>query len=133
MKFPNWKWDILTPMAGVGLTVALAAALFFLFSSPADALSDPLGRLRVYTFACGTSAAQIMPTGAPRSAKAMRIWNNSTTPVYLGGADVNTSTLGWPICTDASVCEQPAFPIDSNPVVYCVAGSTVNVKVFLGY
>lgn len=112
--------------------MAIAAIIGFA-AIPAHALSDPLGRLRVYTFACGTSAAQVLPTGAPRSAKAMRLWNNSTTPVFLGGADVNTSTLGWPICTDTAVCEQASFPIDSNPVVYCVTGSTVNIKVFAGY
>lgn len=116
--------------------VLFAASVLFCyvaFSPRAEALSDPLAYVRTFTFSCTTSAARIVPSTSVRTQKAMRVWNNSTTPIYLGGSDVDTSTKGWPICTDTANCEQASFPIDSQAVVYCVAGSTVSLKVITGF
>lgn len=121
----------------LGLLLVTAGSLGVLFllslAFPAEALSDPLSLVRVFQFSCTTTAAQIKPTDVPRNAKAMRIWNNSTTPVYLGGSDVtNGLTKGWPICTDTAACEQASFPIDVVANVYCRAGSSTTVQVFFG-
>lgn len=132
------KWDIpdiaLTAI-GALVTVLYAVVLFsVLAATDADALSDPLGSVRVFQFTCTTSAQVIKPSSNPKGAKSLRLWNNSATPVYLGGADVtNGLTNGWPICTNTAACEQASFPIDSNPVVYCRAGSSVTIQAFWGY
>lgn len=114
--------------------IVLAAFVFacLWFASPAKALSDSLGTVRVYTFSCTTTAAKIIPSSGVRSVKAQRFWNNSTSPVYIGGTDVDTSTKGWPICTDTAACEQASFPIDAGTTVWCKAGSTVSLLVFTG-
>jgi len=115
-------------------TFALGMLGLAMYVSPVQALSDPVSGIRVFQFSCGTTAAKILPTSGTRSAKAMRVWNNSTTPVYLGGSDVSSSTAtGWPICTDTAACEQAAFPVDSVANVYCKAGSSVTVSVMFGF
>jgi hypothetical protein len=108
-------------------------AALFLLAPQADALADPLAYVRTYTFSCTTGAARIVPSSNIRTQRAMRVWNSSATPIYLGGSDVNTSTTGWPICTDTALCEQASFPVDSQAVVYCVAGSTVSLKVVTAF
>lgn len=90
-------------------------------------LSTSLGRVRVFQQSCGTSAAKLTDN-LPYSA--VRVWNNSTTAVYLGGSNVNTSTTGMPICTTTS-CIDDDLPSDVREV-WCVAGSSVTVTVIAG-
>jgi hypothetical protein len=113
---------------------AVAVIMLFVAALPAHGLSDPLASIRSFRFTCGTAALVIKPSAGVASAKAMRFLNLSATPVYLGGSDVTTDTTkGYPICTDTAACDGAAFPVDSNPVVYCRAGSSVNLVVMSGY
>lgn len=118
---------------GFLLLVAVFFGLSILFTPRAEALSDPLGSVRVYSFDCGTTALNIKAPTFPKSSKSMRIVNMSATPVFVGGPDVNLTTQGYGICSDAAVCESKSLAIDSNPVIWCaVTTGTVTVKVVAG-
>ncbi|MCC7173491.1 MAG: hypothetical protein IT459_23810 [Planctomycetes bacterium] len=106
------------------LPVAIAA-----FALLAMGLGTSLAKIRTHTVTCGTTATAITDgTGA----SSMLIWNNSATPVYLGGSDVNTTTEGFPICTDTANCLRADMPIDAK-YLYCrVSAGTVTVRVLAG-
>lgn len=126
------SWRIRQAVAGSAFLLLACFLGFLVWTPPAEALSDPLGTFRVYTFSCTTAGQQIVPSSGRKSSKAARFWNNSATPVYLGGSDVATTSTGYPICTDTAVCEASGFSIDSAPVVWCRAGSTVSIVVSVG-
>lgn len=114
--------------------LAFSALVVLSYAFPAQALSDPFSQVRVFQVSCGTTATLIRPSDAPRSKRALRVWNNSTTPIYLGGSDVTGGlTKGWPVCTDTSACEQASFPLDASGDVYCrTASGSVTTQVFFG-
>lgn len=92
-------------------------------------LSTSLGRVRAYQVACTTTATAISDGHSQSSGL---IWNNSATPVFLGGSDVNATTEGFPICTDTATCLRADMPIDAK-YLYCrVSSGTVAVKVLAG-
>ncbi len=117
----------------IGLTLFLLLFVALVFSTQASALSDTLGSFRAYTFTCTTTPQRLAPSSGVKSSKAMRVWNNSATSVFLGGSDVATTSTGYPICTNTTNCEMSALPIDAAPVVWCrVASGTVDVLVLAG-
>lgn len=89
----------------------------------------PLGGLRAFTVTCATTATAVTD-GTPYLSGLL--WNNSATPVYLGAANVNTTTLGFPICTDTAVCLRPDMPADARHSYCRVASGTVAIKVLAG-
>jgi len=106
------------------LLVAIAA-----FALLAMGLGSSLGRIRTHTVTCATTATAIADG---HNASSMLIWNNTATPVYLGGSDVDTTTAGFPICTDTATCLRADMPIDAK-YLYCrVSSGTVAVKVLAG-
>ena len=108
--------------------LSLAAALVVV-ALLALGLSSSLGNMRAHTVTCGTTATAVTDGYA---ASSMLLWNNSATPVYLGGANVNTTTLGFPICTDTATCLRSDMPVDGK-YLYCrVAAGSVAIKVLAG-
>lgn len=92
-------------------------------------LSTSLGRIRAYQVACTTTATAISDGHSQSSGL---IWNNSATAVYLGGSDVNTTTTGFPICTNTASCLRADMPIDAK-YLYCrVAAGSTTVTVLAG-
>jgi hypothetical protein len=62
----------------------------------------------------------------------VRCFNLTTTPVYLGGSNVNTSTLGYPICTDTASCPESAITVDGQNVYGIVASGSTTVTCIKG-
>lgn len=92
-------------------------------------LSTSLGNMRAHQVACTTSATAVTDGYA---ASSMLLWNNSATPVYLGAANVNTTTRGFPICTDTAACLRADMPIDGK-YLYCIVGAgSVTLTVLAG-
>lgn len=115
-----------------GIAVIFAAALFL--ATRSEALADTLGFVRVFTMTCTTTAQRVVPTSGRFGSRSMRLWNNSSTSVFLGGSDVATTSTGYPICTNTANCEASGITLDANPVVFCrVASGTVDVLVFQGF
>lgn len=54
---------------------------------------------RSFAFTVGTTAARIEPATGAKTYDRIRCWQAGDTPVYFGGADVNTRE-GFPICTN---------------------------------
>lgn len=117
-------------IAGVALA-ALAGLVWF--TPAANALADSLGIARSYEVSCTTGATRLRPASGLSGFAAFKVWNNSTTAVYIGGSDVDTSTKGYPICTTSS-CDGASIPVDAKPdVFFCrVAVGSVTVKVLAG-
>lgn len=102
---------------------------FDAISRSAPALNTSLNNVRSYQVACTTTATPITD-GVGQSA--VLVWNGSTTPVYLGNASVNTTTLGFPICTVAASCPYASIALDAK-YPYCrVAAGSVTIKVMAG-
>jgi hypothetical protein len=116
--------------AYLGLFAAFAALL----ALKSNALSDPLGKGGSYEVTCGTTATAMGPATPFVTYHAFRVWNNSTTPVFIGGANVATTLTGMPYCTDTAVCISASESIDATPGgFFCrVASGTVVVKVIAG-
>ena len=92
-------------------------------------LSTSLGNMRAHQVACGDTATPVTD-GYPASS--MLLWNNSATPVYLGASNVNTSTRGFPICTDTASCLRADMPLDGK-YLYCIVGAgSVTLTVLAG-
>jgi hypothetical protein len=121
-------------------TVALVALFFIVVaavfaSMSASALSDPVGEYQVFVHACTGATSRIESPTTGKSFKAFQLWNNSTTPVFFGGSDVNTATdgtaKGWPICTNTAACPRAFQEVDGIPTsLYCKAGSSVNILIW---
>ena len=92
-------------------------------------LSTSLGRMRAFQVTCSTTATAITD-GYPISSAL--VWNNSATAVYLGGADVTTTTAGFPICTNTASCLRGDMPADAKAMYCRVAAGTVVVTVLAG-
>lgn len=93
------------------------------------ALPASLGHLRAFQVSCGTTAA-LLSDGLPISSAL--ILNNSATAVYLGGSDVDTTTHGFPICTNTAACLRPDMPLDGKRLSCIVASGSVTVTVLAG-
>ena len=110
--------------------IAIAVTFGIILTPKAMALADSLSKGTSYEIACDTTAVRLSPT---TQYSAFRFWVNSSTPVYVGGSDVNTSTAGMPYCTDTAACVLATDSIDGNPSEFwCRAGSAVTVKVIAG-
>jgi len=92
-------------------------------------LSNPLGNLRTYTVTCLTTATSIRGSQAMSSAM---IWNNSATPIFMGGADVDNSTKGMPFCTDGSACVSSSATLDVNGAFCLSTGGAATLLVMAG-
>jgi len=111
----------------------LLAGIIVLAQQQASAQAAPLGRIRTFNVTCTTSATPIKPPDGLTSISAWSVWQNSATPVYIGGSDVtNGTTKGWPICTDTAVCPASTISFDANAVGFCRAGSSQTVVVVSG-
>jgi hypothetical protein len=106
--------------------------LLMTYPTSVNALADSLGFYRSYQVSCTSSAAKMCRTGYC-SFQAFKFWVNSSTPVYMGGSDVDTSTKGMPYCTDSANCVQAMESVDGSPSsMSCVSGGTVTVTVIAG-
>jgi hypothetical protein len=74
----------------------VVTTLLLTFSATASAEEDAA---RSFSFSVGTTAARIEPATGVKSYDWIRCWQAADTPVYVGGADVNTRE-GFPICTN---------------------------------
>jgi len=74
----------------------VVTSLLLAFSTTARAQDDVA---RSFSFSVGTTAARIEPATGVKSYDWIRCWQAGDTPVYVGGADVNTRE-GYPICTN---------------------------------
>jgi hypothetical protein len=109
------------------------ALVTFMFSSGAFALANTLGFVRVFQLSCDGTVRKIVPASGRTGSLAVLLWNSTSTAVFIGGSDVNTTTTGIPICSSSS-CVSSSLSIDSNPVLYCqTAGSTVTLTVLQGF
>lgn len=54
----------------------------------------------------------------------LRCWNNSATPVYLGGASAQT----YPICTDTAACPESVLTLPVTNVWALSSSGTVGLK-----
>lgn len=112
----------------VGLGVVLGLLMASSLSDNAQALSAPLFRAGDYAVTCGTTATQINTVGGNS------LWcdNNSTTSVFLGGSDVDTT--GICISKDAANCPRRDVPADfGSGALFCrVASGTVTLQCLAG-
>lgn len=104
----------------VYVLLAVACGLALWFAKPTQALSDPLSRFVAWTVTCNSTARSLAPASGFIPRKGFEITNGAAV-IYLGGSNVNTTTLGYPIAIDG------VKSIDGAPsALYCVsAGSSV--------
>ena len=108
----------------VALLVVLASIVGV--SSDADALADPLGRIRSYQITCDTTARKLAPTSGYVPTSAFKFKNGSAT-IFLGGSDVNGTTAGYSYAASAEDA------IDAAPgVVWCYSATSSVVTVIAG-
>lgn len=98
---------------------SIIVAAIFLSLLVLTGLSTSLGNMRAHQVLCTTDPTAVTDG---YNASSMLLWNNSTTPVYLGASNVNTTTRGFPICTDTATCLRADMPIDGK-YLYCIVGS----------
>ena len=104
---------------------------------PADV--TPINRARGYQISCDTTAIKMSPAsgiGSPSTGgpgfQSFKFWNNTTTLVYVGGSDVDT-TKGIPYCTTAASCPQSFDSYDGNPAgFWCYASGATTVTILAG-
>ena len=89
-------------------------------------LSKTGGKTQALRFSCSTTAARIIDVSKLPDHSAIRISNLSSTPVFVGGPDVDTVAtaggLGYPICTDASTCTESSITV-AVTTIYCIVAS----------
>jgi hypothetical protein len=85
-----------------------------------------------FSVSCSTSATAVVPSTGAGIEDAF-IFNSSSTPVYIGGSSVGTST-GIPVCSDTATCVGTSLAINAvRGAVYCrVSSGTVSVRVLSG-
>lgn len=107
------------------VVAACAVALLML-----TGLANPVGGIRTFQVACLASAPVAVTDS--KGVSALRVWNNSATPVYLGSSAMTGATNGMPICTATASCIAADMPIDGGGL-YCLSSSgTVTVTVIAG-
>ena len=80
-----------------------------------------------WTQNCTGSAAKIdRPTGI-KGYVSILVWNNSSTPIYLGASDVSSS--GMPYCTAAATCPMSFESFDVTNLWCITGGGTVPIIV----
>lgn len=109
-------------LLGIVISIAAMAAL---------GLGAPLNGSHTFPVACGTAATRIADTTST-GLSAFMAWNNSTTLVYVGGSDVDTSTKGMPICTTAATCFASSIAIDGGGAYCIVASGSTTIEVIGG-
>lgn len=108
----------------------ILGAFVVIAATAALGLSTPLGGGHTFQVTCATTATRIAdPTSTGISS--FLAWNNSATAAFIGGSDVNATTLGLPICTTNS-CFSSSFSIDGGGM-YCMSvGGAVVLTVVAG-
>jgi hypothetical protein len=101
------------------------------FSLFAMALAAPMSKIGSFQESIADSATLIDPDDG-YGYSSVRCFNLTTTPVYLGGSNVNTSTLGYPICTDTAACPESAITVDGQNVYGIVATGSTTVTCIKG-
>lgn len=67
------------------------------------------------------------------SMASIKIENNTTTPVYLGGSTVQPGSNVLAICTDTATCHQAGISIDTETgALYCTATASTTVRALAG-
>lgn len=121
------KWYL-----GGGLIGLFVVGLYLAFpAEPADAYDTPLAKVHAYQLGCVASAGGISLKKSTdlQNYSHLTVWNNSATPVYIGGSDI-TSTLGLPICTDTAACPAASISMDAAGA-YCLSSSGTKTVVVL--
>lgn len=110
----------------IGLVIGLGCMASCI--DDAQALSSPLFKAADYAVTCGTTAVQINTN----SGNSLWCDNNSSTSVFVGGSDVDTT--GICISKDAANCPRRDLPADyASGALYCrVASGTVTLQCLVG-
>jgi hypothetical protein len=109
------------------------------------ATANPMSQLVTPTttlsLVANTPAQPTKPAGWGGRVCNVTIWNNTATPVYIGGPPgpggttvLGTATVGagMPICTDTAVCVKPLATVDAS-LVGLIAGVNVSgIRYFFG-
>lgn len=129
-------------LAAIGLlAVIIAAPMLMALSGPVRSFSNPNvacgprldGGVNPATDAGfldgGTEIDQI----SAESMLSVKLENNSTTPVYLGGSSVQPGTNVVAICTDTATCQSAGISIDTqNGALYCTSETAVTLRALAG-
>ena len=106
----------------IGAFLCLAALM--IFGKNSEALSDPLTRYVSWEVTCNGTAKALKPTSGFVPSKAFELTNGGT-DIFLGGINVNATTLGYSVAANA------AKSYDGSPAgLYCITAggsSTVNL------
>lgn len=78
--------------------------------------------VKSFTISCGTSAT-LIDAGAPYTS--VQCTQLDVVQVYMGGADVSSSN-GYPVCSDRSLCGTSTEVISANNA-YCVVSTGTEV------
>lgn len=111
----------------------LGLILWVFGARPSQALADPLGSFQAFTQECTDVAAPIMPSTLTVNQKArarssFKFVNGAQT-IYVGGPDVDTTDLGFPVAAGATL------EVDGSPgVLYCItaAAGSSDLEVLAG-
>ncbi len=112
-------------VAMIGLVIGLIPVLM--------GLANPVASPHAFPVACASTAGgtRIVQTPAEQFS-AVILWNNSVTPVFIGGTDVDTVTKGLPICTNLAVCVSSNIHIDGYGMFCKVAAGSTTITALNG-
>lgn len=77
--------------------------------------------VKSFEVTCGTSATPI-EAGVDAGHTSFVCGQLSSAEIFIGGSDVNTSTAGFPICSNAATCLTKTIELSANNA-YCVVAS----------
>lgn len=103
----------------VGWFILMAG--FGVWAMNAGALSDPLTRFTSYEITCSSTGATFRNTAGFTPTHAIKLLNGST-EIFLGGRNVNATTLGTSLAANASLS------LDGSAAsLYCITASGTSV------
>lgn len=133
------------PRSFMFLLLGFLAAITFVQVREVYATAEPMSQLITPTstmsLVANTPASPPKPAGFSGKVCNVTVWNNTTTPVYIGGPPgaggttvVGTVTVGagMPICTDTAVCVKPLATVDASLVGLIAAGNLSGIRYFFG-
>jgi hypothetical protein len=102
------------------LALCAVLALTYLFAQKSSAVAQPAATTRSWQVTCATTATAIVPDGI--TVNGYMCSQSGTTATFVGGADVNTTTLGQDICT--TNCPIKSISVEAQQGYCIVASST---------
>lgn len=105
----------------LGLTVLGVLSLIF-WPSDSKALADPFSRFVAWEVSCTSSAISLKPASGFIPRRGFEITNGAA-QVFIGGLNVTTGTLGYPVAIGA------IKSFDGSPSsLYCVSAGTSTIE-----